>query len=212
MDILKDPPPMAFTLKANGLLREIITDAKLSKFVPPEKLPTEKTVDVKALWDTGATGSVVTEATAKALGLVPMGKARCIYGGSETDENVYLVCIFLPNRVIFPAKVTECRNKTQFGLIIGMDIISKGDFSVTNKNNKTIVTFRVPSIAEHDYVEEENQKKKVIREKGLPNHPGKTTIKAPTKNHRVDGNLPCPCGSGKKWKQCHGKPKSPFHK
>jgi uncharacterized protein YchJ len=199
---------MAFTLKATGLLREIITDAKVSKYVPPDKFLNVKTVDVKALWDTGASGSVVTQATAKKLELAPIGKARVVYGGNEIDENVYLVCIYLPNHVIFPAKVTECDDKTQFDLIIGMDIISRGDFSITNKNNKTKVTFRVPSLADHDYVEEENQKKKSIPTQAKAISPSnKIIITAPTRNHRVDGNLPCPCESGKKWKQCHGKEK-----
>lgn len=160
MDIVSPQKPMAFTLKATGLLNALITDAKVSKYTTADKLTTEKTVDVKALWDTGASGSVVTKATAKALGLLPIGKARVIYGGNETDENVYLVCLFLPNFVIIPAKVTECDDKTQFGLIIGMDVISQGDFSVTNKNNITKFTFRLPSIADHDFVAEENQKKK----------------------------------------------------
>lgn len=210
MNILASPRPMAFTLKANGLMREIITDAKVSKFVTPDKIATVKKVDVKALWDTGASGSVVTQATAKTLGLVPIGKARVIYGGNEIDENVYLVCIYLPNHVIFPAKVTECDDKTQFDLIIGMDIISRGDFSVTNKNNKTKFSFRVPSLADHDYVEEENQKKS--KEGEALKLKSKTFITAPMKNNRVDGNLPCPCGSRKKWRQCHGKQKSKFHR
>jgi uncharacterized protein YchJ len=92
-----------------------------------------------------------------------------------------------------------------------MDIISRGDFSITNKNKKTKVSFRVPSLADHDYVEEENKKKQIHRVEAAKTTV-KTVITAPMKNNRVDGNLPCPCGSGKKWKQCHGKEKSIFHR
>lgn len=38
--------------------------------------------------------------------------------------------------------------------LIGTDIISQGDFSVTNRDGKTVVSFGVPSIKHHDYVAE----------------------------------------------------------
>jgi hypothetical protein len=32
----------------------------------------------------------------------------------------------------------------EFELIIGMDIITLGDFAISNKDNKTTVSFRIP--------------------------------------------------------------------
>ena len=39
-------------------------------------------------------------------------------------------------------------------VLIGMDIIQHGDFSITNVNNKTTFSFRTPSMKEIDYVKE----------------------------------------------------------
>ena len=39
-------------------------------------------------------------------------------------------------------------------LLIGMDIISMGDFAVSNHAGKLVFTFRVPSIKTTDYVAE----------------------------------------------------------
>ncbi len=39
-------------------------------------------------------------------------------------------------------------------ILIGMDVITRDDFSITNKNGRTIFSFRVPSALETGYVVE----------------------------------------------------------
>ena len=146
----------AFTKKHKGLAIDIITKCSisipidLSKFRNPPNIPS---FPVKALWDTGATGCVITKEVVRKMGLRPIGKAKVHHGGGKTDENVYLISIYLPNKVaISTIKVTECNETAgRFGFIIGMDVISKGDFSITNVNGKTTFSFRMPSIEEIDY-------------------------------------------------------------
>ena len=71
------------------------------------------------------------------------------------DANAYLIKLTLPNDVVFPSlMVTEGSLGEEIGVLIGMDVISCGDFAVTNRDNRTIFTFRMPSIARHDYVKE----------------------------------------------------------
>ena len=43
-----------------------------------------------------------------------------------------------------------------FDVIVGMGIITRGDFSITNVNGLTHMSFRIPSISIVDYVEEAN--------------------------------------------------------
>lgn len=75
-----------------------------------------------------------------------------------------------------------------FDLLIGMDIITTGDFSITNVGGKTIFSFRVPSIKELDYVKESKSPTPIV-----------------SAQPKISRNDPCYCGSGKKYKQCHGK-------
>jgi len=180
----------AFTITANSQLKEIITDVGISvaydhKSEPKKAPPIQKT---KALWDTGATNSVITSDTSKALKLKPFRKVKVYHGGGSSIENVYYVTIYLPNGLFIPnVAVTECKDISgRFGAIIGMDIICYGDFAITNIKNKTTFSFRLPSIEKIDYVQEANKVKKIISKK-------------------VGRNDPCPCGSGKKFKKCHGK-------
>jgi hypothetical protein len=44
-----------------------------------------------------------------------------------------------------------------FGAIIGMDIIRRGDFAITNANGKTKMSFRMPSLKAIDFVEEQKK-------------------------------------------------------
>jgi len=61
-----------------------------------------------------------------------------------------------------------------------MDIITKGDFSISNFNGLTTLSFRCPSQEKIDFVSIINKASAIGR------------------------NEPCPCGSGKKYKKCHG--------
>ncbi|MBI3139488.1 MAG: SEC-C domain-containing protein [Sphingobacteriales bacterium] len=75
-----------------------------------------------------------------------------------------------------------------------MDIITLGDFSITNHNGDTCMSFRLPSSHEIDYVKNLNY--------------GITPVKnigPPSEFAGVKRNDPCPCGSGKKFKHCHDK-------
>ena len=53
----------------------------------------------------------------------------------------------------------------EFDVLIGMDIITQGDFAVTNRCGRTKFSFRFPSQADIDFVSEDNSRN-VLRAKG----------------------------------------------
>lgn len=67
--------------------------------------------------------------------------------------NTYLVDIALPNRILLPGvRVSECAEQNgRFDMIIGMDIISLGDFAITGQGQRRMVSFCLPSISVIDY-------------------------------------------------------------
>lgn len=150
----------ALTIKHDGRANRIITDVGLTPPFDPRKLPDQKfPYDIKntrALWDTGATNSVITSETAARLALVPVGTVDVVHYGGQKQSNTHLVNLFLPNQVMVPGiLVTESDEiVNDFGVIIGMDVICSGDFSITNFRGKTWMSFRVPSIKSIDYVVE----------------------------------------------------------
>jgi uncharacterized protein YecA (UPF0149 family) len=72
-----------------------------------------------------------------------------------------------------------------------MDILGMGDFAVTHQDGKTVFSFCVPSRRHIDFV---NEIDNTSNQKGI-------TRAIP----RVGRNAVCPCGSGKKYKACHGR-------
>lgn len=179
-------PFQAFTLKANGKLNRITTDIGITPAYDPAAPPTPLPVPVtvKAIWDTGATDTFLTPTLAKSLGLQSVGAAADVDHGGGTSAKLprYMVNLTLPNHVVVAGQlITELPAAQAFDVIIGMDIITHGDFSITNVSGKTWVTFRIPSCNTIDYVVEFSR----------------------IKFASVGPNDPCPCGSGKKFKKCH---------
>ena len=82
-----------------------------------------------------------------------------VHTASDTKmANTYLVNIWLPNKVlVYNLVVIEGKIVGQCEVLIGMDIISKGDFAVTNYNGRTVFTFRLPSVGCIDFVKDPYQ-------------------------------------------------------
>jgi len=186
----KNPSLRAFTTSGKGLLRVLRNKVEITAGFDPKKTPANKQPSFKtftAIWDTGATNSVITEKVVDQCGLKPTGMTRIRHADGEVRAEVYHVNIGLPNKVAFPnVRVTKLRLAGSDALI-GMDIINYGDFAVTNTGGKTVFSFRIPSIQHIDFVKAD-----------IARNPAKrSTVK-------VERNDPCPCGSGKKFKNCCG--------
>jgi len=108
--------------------------------------------DLIAVWDTGATGTTITTDVAKSFLLESMGPAvlRGVTGCAPCNR--YLVSIHLPNGVVIPElEVTDCDYDIGCDVLIGMDIITLGDFAVSNFDGRTTFTFRMPSVERIDF-------------------------------------------------------------
>ncbi len=147
------------------------------------------------LWDTGASGSMITSSLVKKLKLMPVGKME-VHGvnGKKITNLYYVVLEIYTNRVKIRLRVSECEKLSNTGaeMLIGMDVIMLGDFAITNYNNKTTMTYRIPSINEIDFVKDHNNRLKIMK---------MSSESKPARNDK------CPCGSGSKYKNCCGKAK-----
>ena len=176
--------PKSFTVSAPARLRELKTPVHICPSFDPNVIDpsTAKYTQFIAIWDTGATGTVITQKVVDACGLKPIGVTQVRGVNSVTISEVYLVNAVLPNTVGFAnVRVTKGTITDNVDVLVGMDIITMGDFAITNKDGKTVFSYRHPSMQTIDF----NTTHAV--------HP-----------HSVGRNDPCPCGSGKKYKKCHG--------
>ena len=87
----------------------------------------------------------------------------------EAKVNAYCVDIILRNNVtvkdimVFDAEI----GRQGIDMLIGMDIISKGDFSITYSKDCTTFSFRTPSIEEIDYVRDIRERERYLARPSL---------------------------------------------
>lgn len=190
----------SFTSKIGGLARELKTPCHICEaFEPSSGKKHPPFTQVVGLWDTGASCSAISRRLVEAIGLQPSGFAQINHANGTSQVPTYLINILLPNNVGIPTLVvTEANLNGDFDILIGMDVISKGDFSISNFNGKTIFSFRIPSIQDTDFVEDSKTQPPATLSMNLP------TNKPIIKEKKPGRNEPCHCGSGKKYKHCHG--------
>lgn len=184
--------PKSFTIKYNSLTEALQTKCGVCKAISVEDLrngvPHPQVNEYNAIWDTGATKTSISQRVVDELGLKTIGFGTNHTAGGNLTVTMHRVNIMLPMGVGISSLLVSCSDIDGPDVLIGMDVIARGDFSVTNVDGKTTFSFRMPSLETVDYVKQKPRPvEPIVREK----EPGR--------------NDPCPCGSGKKYKNCHGK-------
>ena len=175
-----------FTLKGKGIIfNRIHTPVHIAKPSSIADFNNATKIEIQGIWDTGATNTVITQKVIDALKLTPTGMTTVNTASEEGRQaQTYVIDLYLNPQLRFSGlQVTEGKISNNIDCLIGMDIMNHGDFSITNFNGKTTMSFRLPSLHEIDYLAAHS-----------PNVADK----------KLERNDPCPCGSGKKYKKCHG--------
>jgi len=146
-------PFQAFTEKSDKIESQLITKCYVSDPIL-EWHPDLFFTEFRGLWDTGATRTSISNRVATLLKLIPIRQTTIFHATGQSIVNVYDISIVLPNDILFPFKTVSEGKFSGFDVLIGMDIISQGDFSISNVNGKTTFSFRTPPFQEIDFVVE----------------------------------------------------------
>lgn len=181
----------SFTVVYNGISNVLKSPVKVSEKYDPRtpkfnfSIPNSHANELSCIWDTGATNTVISQRVVQTLNLKFIGFSDVSGVHGSERVSTYIVCVYLPNGVYFDGIVATVGDLGDVDVLIGMDIISRGDFVVTHKGGETVFSFRTPSIERIDFSQP----------------PQKAT---PPLASKVGRNDPCPCGSKKKYKKCCG--------
>lgn len=184
----------SYTQKHNDLAHALKEDVLIS--ADRDMYPNSKSGRYTCVFDTGASCSAINKKIARECNLTPISKAKVNTAGGVVIQDVYLVNIELPTGTIEKVKATAMEEINGTDVLIGMDIITLGDFAITNMDGKTVFSFRIPSCETIDYCKEASKINKKMLEKEL---------KKREELLRQHGNEKCPCGSGRKYRYCCGK-------
>jgi predicted aspartyl protease len=164
-------PSLTFTSSYNRISNVLINEVLITKAFNPTQSAIDtfssKCKKYHAIWDTGATGTVITNKVIQKCNLHPIGIVEVHGISGRVRVNQYLINVWLPNKVIIPNIKATVAELKDIDVLIGMDIINRGDFAVTNVNNKTVFSYRYPSVERIDFV------KKPYKPKPSPRIPRK---------------------------------------
>ena len=145
----------AFSTQYNGLASQLINEVYVSDTLKTLRIPLKSAYKCNGLWDTGATNTVISSKIIDELKLPIVSKTpiQSVNGRSETTMHV--IDLWLPNHMVI-RKVRALRGDlpSEIGVLIGMDIIVRGDFSISNYGCKTLFSYRSPSSSPMNYVEQ----------------------------------------------------------
>ena len=180
----KKPISVAFTSKFENIQNKLYIDINVSSKY--SKMPNNGKTQIKALWDTGASMSAISKKLAEILELPVISMTKVGTAGGIVNANVHIIDIQLPNGDTIPDLHVVATDLVETNMLIGMDVITKGDFAISNFNGKTILNFRIPSYADINFVQMA------------------VNLNPVSSNKKTKRNDLCPCGSGKKYKNCCG--------
>jgi hypothetical protein len=147
----------ALTIKAPGIAQSILIPVVVgqSKSLCQKFGLNKIDANIYAVLDTGATNTAISDVLASSLGLKAIGEGRIKAAGGVHRTKLYSIDVLLRNMVSFTSiRATQFVKTDQVDLLLGMDILTLGDLSITNCDHRTVVSFRVPPDDFHiDYVE-----------------------------------------------------------
>lgn len=136
---------LAFTKIYDEFKGRIITDEHI--------VNDGKDIPVTAALDTGTTYSCISPEFAKQINLHPLSNNKLHTSYGLIQSKLYDVNILLNEQIVYTVRVAENPYIHREGVdfLIGMDIISEGDFTLSTYNGKTSFSFRIPSKGLVDY-------------------------------------------------------------
>ena len=113
--------------------------------------PNKPRLDAKAIWDTGAMCSVISNDIANKLNLAPVSIKVIGTPSGIMEAKMYVVDLLLPKGIEVKRLSVLGAYPSGSDILIGMDVISLGDFAVTNYLNQTTFSFQIPSKSRIDF-------------------------------------------------------------
>ena len=123
-----------------GIVRAVVTEIGIVTGIVGS---VTEAVKCRALWDTGAIYSVISKSFAEKLGLFPTDTQRAYTAQGFYEASIYRIDIMLPNNIVVKGLQIGNGEFQDFDFLIGMDVISLGDFHLTNDGN-TVFKFVIP--------------------------------------------------------------------
>lgn len=148
----------AYTKKYDSIVPRILSICGVSNAMTVEDIlsghANSLVVTCNALWDTGATQSCISSRLAEKLDLKVYQRQKFQTPTGIVALELFRVNLSLDNKEI-PGLIVPCIDLDEnVDFLIGMDVITLGDFAVTNMDERTTFSFRIPSAETIDFMKQ----------------------------------------------------------
>jgi hypothetical protein len=151
--------PKSFTSKLSAPFRLALSfvDVSTPKNSDQKLLQKPKISKCIALWDTGSFCCSISKDIVKKLKLVPVGMIKIQTITGDQNALVYLVDLVLTNKVLVQSLSVIEADVADIDVIIGLDVISMGDFAISRGYDDILFSFRIPSCGPIDFTKKSKQ-------------------------------------------------------
>lgn len=145
--------PFAITATTIGKPKFLYTKILIVNFDCDDKI---NATYVNALWDTGASTSVMTRALAEKLGIRFSAEAasRSVTGTEIAKYGYAYVSLVSNGGVVHTmTAIVESLPRKEYSFIIGMDVINRGSLAISSHEMRTYLSFTMPACAPVDFTQ-----------------------------------------------------------
>ena len=129
-----------FSISLGSLADEIVTECE---FVSLEQQRRVKAL--RAMWDTGSNATILSTKLVSELRPDQFGQGGMTGIGGQSEGDTYLMHVSLPTGDIITYQEVYEANLGDYDAIIGMDIITRGNFHLDCDHGETLFSFELPN-------------------------------------------------------------------
>ena len=129
-----------FSISLGSLADEIVTECE---FVSLDQQRRVKAI--RAMWDTGSNATILSTKLVSELRPDHFGQGGMTGIGGESEGDTYLMHVSLPTGDIITYQEVYEANLGDYDAIIGMDIITRGNFHLDCIKGETLFSFELPN-------------------------------------------------------------------
>ena len=129
-----------FSISLGSLADEIVTECE---FVSLEQQRRVKAL--RAMWDTGSNATILSTKLVSELRPDHFGQGGMTGIGGQSEGDTYLMHVSLPTGDIITYQEVYEANLGDYDAIIGMDIITRGNFHLDCDHGETLFSFELPN-------------------------------------------------------------------
>lgn len=136
-----------YTQRNSDIIEAIVSECRICSAVNFKhgEIPSKVYTSKKALWDTGATNTLISSKVVRELELKPYGKSGFSSANGVVDTNLYEIHLGIPSAGVVCNVLALEKDDEDYEVVIGMDVISQGDFAFSNHDGHSTFSFRLPS-------------------------------------------------------------------